>query len=158
MANGQWTREPQGQRKHKVPHLKDSTLWPNGSLPLSSPAHLLATIAIMNYYDMWVNIKDSRKDLEFAEAVRAYLDYLKGQGMIAGWTLKRRKFGFGPESLGEFNITVWAENLAQLDAAFSHVATRSGEVERLHIPVYAAVTDFKSAQWRDFPDPERVRP
>lgn len=125
--------------------------------PLRSPVLLLATITIMNYYDMWVNIKDSRKDLEFAEAVRAYLDYLKGQGMIAGWTLKRRKFGFGPESLGEFNITVWAENLAQLDAAFSHVATRSGEVERLHIPVYAAVTDFKSALWRDFPDPERVR-
>jgi hypothetical protein len=154
MANG---KGPERQTKDEDPILENLALWPFGSLALSSPVPLLATIAIMNYYDMWVNIKDSRKDLEFAEAVRAYLDYLKGQGMIAGWTLKRRKFGFGPESLGEFNITVWAENLAQLDAAFSHVATRSGEVERLHIPVYAAVTDFKSALWRDFPDPERVR-
>lgn len=153
-------KRAKGPNRRQRPAFRDFgplALWLFGSLALSSPVPLVATIAIMNYYDMWVNIKDSRKDLEFAEAVRAYLDYLKGQGMIAGWTLKRRKFGFGPESLGEFNITVWAENLAQLDAAFSHVATRSGEVERLHIPVYAAVTDFKSALWRDFPDPERVR-
>ena len=55
------------------------------------------------------------------------------------------------------NIKKVAERkLAQLDAAFGHVATRDGEVERLHAPVYAMVTDFKSALYRDFPDPERV--
>lgn len=111
----------------------------------------------MNYYDMWFNLKDSRKDLEFCGHVDAYLGHLKAQGLIEGWTLRRRKFGFGPEHLGEFNITVWAKDLDQLDRAFGHVATRAGEVERLHMPVYSAVTDFKSGLWRDFPDTERIR-
>ena len=110
----------------------------------------------MNYYNMWFNLKDSRKDLEFCRAVDAYLGYLKREGKIEGWRLCRRKFGFGPAELGEFHISVWTNDLAQLDAAFSTVATRSGEVERLHAPVYSAVTDFKSGLERDFPDPERT--
>jgi hypothetical protein len=52
-------------------------------------------------------------------------------------------------------VTVMAKDLAQLDAAFSHVAVRDGEVEQLHRPVYAMVTDFKSALYRDFPDSVR---
>lgn len=110
----------------------------------------------MNYYTMWVNLRDSRRDLEFAANVKAYLDYLQSQGRIEGWTLLRRKFGFGPDGLGEFQIIVRATDLAQLDLAFSHVATRTGEVERLHAPVYRMVTDFRSALYRDFPDPERA--
>jgi hypothetical protein len=110
----------------------------------------------MNYYTMWVNLKDGRRDVEFAKAVDAYLGYLKSAGKIESWSLVRRKFGFGPDGLGEFMITVRAKDLAQLDEAFSVVATRTGEVERLHAPVYALATDFKSALYRDFPDPERA--
>jgi hypothetical protein len=109
----------------------------------------------MNYYEIWVNLCDSRRDLEFAEAVRGYLGYLEARGAIAGYRLARRKFGFGPEGLGEFHITVLAEDLAQLDAAFGIAATRSGEVEELHRRVYSLVTDFRSALYRDFPDPQR---
>lgn len=112
----------------------------------------------MNYYHMWVNLRDSRKDLEFADAVAAYLNHYKSGGKIEGWSLTRRKFGFGPPGLGEFHIVVWARDLAQLDQAFGEAATRTGEVERLHIPVYSAVTDFVSGLERDFPDPQRVRP
>lgn len=112
----------------------------------------------MNYYTMWCNLRESHKDIEFARNVRNYLDFLKSRGDIAGWSLTRRKFGFGPEGLGEFQIVVMAHDLAQLDAAFSTVATRAGEVEALHRPVYSMVTDFKSALYRDFPDPERVKP
>ena len=107
---------------------------------------------------MWVNLKDSRKDLEFADAVRAYLDHLKSQGLIESWSLCRRKFGFGPAGLGEFHIRVSTTDLAQLDRAFGVVATRAGEVERLHHPVYSMVTDFVSGLERDFPDPERSGP
>lgn len=110
----------------------------------------------MNYYCMWCNLKDGRRDKEFAAAVKAYLDHLQGLGRIAGWSLTRRKFGFGPAGLGEFNIVVRAEDLAQLDRAFELVATRDGEIERLHAPVYSMVTDFVSALYRDFPDPQRV--
>lgn len=110
----------------------------------------------MNYYQMWVNLKDSRKDVEFCANVHAYLGHLQGLKKIEGYRITRRKFGFGPEGLGEFNITVWTRDLAQLDEAFGVVATRAGEVERLHHPVYSMVTDFKSGLWRDFPDPERA--
>lgn len=109
----------------------------------------------VNHYHMWCNLKDGRRDLEFAGAVRAYLDYLQGQGKIERWSLERRKFGFGPSGLGEFHIVVSTRDLAQLDAAFGVVATRTGEAERLHAPVYSMVTDFVSALYRDFPDPER---
>ena len=89
--------------------------------------------------------------------VRAYLGYLQGQGKLRGFTITRRKLGWGPEELGEFNITIMTDNLAQLEEAFQHVATRDGEVERLHRNVFAAVTDFKSALYRDFPDAVRVK-
>jgi len=110
----------------------------------------------MNHYHMWCNLRDSRKDIEFAADVRAYLDHLKGKGLIEKWSLERRKFGFGPPGLGEFHIVVSTRDLAQLDAAFGLVATRSGDVESLHHPVYAMATDFVSALYRDFPDPERT--
>lgn len=111
----------------------------------------------MNYYHMWFNLKDTRPpaDANFAASVKSYLDHLKELGRIEGWTLSRRKFGFSPPSLHEFHCVVWTKDLAQLDAAFSLVATRTGEVERLHMPVYEGVTDFASALYRDFPDPER---
>lgn len=109
----------------------------------------------MQHYEMWFNLKDSRRDLEFCRAVDAYLGHLKAQGRIEGWTLRRRKFGFGPPGLGEFNVTVHTRDMAQLDSAFDHVATREGVVEQLHIPVYSMVTDFVSALYRDFPDPVR---
>ena len=111
----------------------------------------------MDRYEIWVNLKASRRDLEFAGAVGAYLDHLKGQGKCESWTLTRRKFGFGPVGLGEFHISIHFKDLTQMDAAFSVVATREGEVERLHLPVYSMVTDFTSALYRDFPDPVRAQ-
>ncbi|MFN0131827.1 MAG: DUF6614 family protein [Phycisphaerales bacterium] len=110
----------------------------------------------MNYYEIWVNLIDSRKDLELVHAVDAYLGHLKAQGKLETWRLTRRKFGFGPPGLGEFHISISFRDVAQLDAAFGIVATRAGEVERLHHPVYSMVKDFTSALYRDFPDPERA--
>lgn len=111
----------------------------------------------MQYYEMWFNLKDSHRDVEFARNVDAYLGHLKSQGKIEGWRLTPCKFGFGPPSLGEFNVTVWTQLL--------HGAARyrvrpcrhpgAGEVEKLHMPVYSMVTDFVSAPYRDFPDPVR---
>lgn len=110
----------------------------------------------MDHYTIWVNLRDSRKDLEFAGAVDAWLGLLKSRGTVDSWTLRRRKFGFGPEGLGEFCITIACRDLAQLEAAFAVAATRAGEVEAVHARVYALVTDFRSALYRDFPDAVRV--
>ena len=80
----------------------------------------------MNYYEIWVNLRESQKDLEFSKAVHGYMEHLRGRGVIEHWRLTRRKFGFGPPGLGEFHISIGCKDLAQLDAAFGVVATRAG--------------------------------
>ncbi len=82
--------------------------------------------------------------------------FLKQQGRIDGFCISRRKLGFGPTDLGEFNICIRTDDLAQLETAFQHVATRRGEVETLHNAVYITVNDVKFALYRDFPDPVRL--
>ena len=91
----------------------------------------------MQYYQMWCNLVDGHRDLEFAKNADAWLSHLQSAGKIEGFRITRRKLGFGPEELGEFNITVWTRDLAQLDAAFSKVAARAGETEQLHRAVYS---------------------
>ncbi len=110
----------------------------------------------MDYYEIWCNLKDGRRDLEFCQAVERYLGYLQSQGLIERHRLTRRKLGFGPPGLGEFHVTIETRDLAQLEQAFQQVATRSGEVEELHRAVYSAVTDLTFALYRDFPDPWRA--
>jgi hypothetical protein len=111
----------------------------------------------MNYYHLWCNLKESHKDLEFCCAIEDYLGHLKAHGLIERFTLTRRKFGFGPPTLGEFHIIIELKDLSQLDAAFGVVAKRTGEMEARHRAVYSAVTDLTSALYRDFPDPQRGR-
>ena len=111
----------------------------------------------MNHYEIWVNLAPGANDLELVDAVVRYLDHLKGQGKLHGYTIRRRKFGFGPPDLGEFYISIAFENLSQLDEAFMVAATRDEVVEPLHQAVYSRVKDFKSALYRDFPDPVRKR-
>ncbi len=61
----------------------------------------------MQHYHMWFNLIESHRDLEFAANVRAYLDFLQDRHLIRGWTLTRRKFGFGPAELGEWPGDLW---------------------------------------------------
>jgi len=112
----------------------------------------------MDHYHVWVNLKDTKKDLEFAASVRQYLGHLQKGGLIEGFTLTRRKLGFGPRELGEFHITITVRDLAHLDRAFTAAAARSGLVEDFHQRVYDAVVDFASALERDFPDSVRAPP
>lgn len=109
----------------------------------------------MDHYQIWVNLKDTSKDLEFCQHVARYLGRLRSQGLIGAFAIWRRKLGFGPPSLGEFHITISVRDLAQLDRAFGHVATRAGLIEQFHQAVYSQVTDFVAALERDFPDPVR---
>jgi hypothetical protein len=110
----------------------------------------------MDCYEIWCNLKDTSRDVAFCEDVRRYLGHLQDKGLIRDFRIRRRKLGFGPPELGEFNITIEVEDLAQLEQAFQQVTARSGEIEALHHAVYAAVTEFKAALYRDFPDPGRA--
>ncbi len=111
----------------------------------------------MDHYEIWCNLKDSTKDLEFCDNIHTYLGRLRDQGKIAGFTIRRRKLGFGPSQLGEFNITIQVENLAQLEQAFQVAATRGPDIEPFHKAVYTMVKDLTFALMRDFPDPVRQR-
>jgi len=111
----------------------------------------------MDYYEIWCDLKDSSKDLEFCDNVAAYLGKLREEGKIAGYTLHRRKLGFGPPGLGEFNITIEVEDLAQLEEVFQVAASRGQGVEPFHRAVYSMVRDVTFALMRDFPDPVRQK-
>ncbi|MEK7794200.1 MAG: DUF6614 family protein [Candidatus Hydrogenedentota bacterium] len=112
----------------------------------------------MNYYEIYFDLQDSTRDLDFCERLSKYMGYLEGKGLIEGYTLKRRKLGFGPRELGEFNATIRVKDMAQLELAFSEAATRGPNVEPLHKAVYSQVTNLSFALTRDFPDPVRVSP
>jgi hypothetical protein len=109
----------------------------------------------MDYYHIWGDLKDSTKDLEFAESLKRYMGRLQEQRLIAGYHLTRRKLGFGPRELGEFHIVIETEDLAQLEQAFQTVKERSGTVEQAHRAVYSAVCHLTFALYRDFPDRDR---
>ena len=110
----------------------------------------------MDHYEIWCDIKDSHKDLQFASDVSAYLGRLKEQGLLERFGLSRRKLGFGPDSLGEFHVSIAVQDMMQLERLFEVIAARSGEIESLHAKVYSQVVNFKAALYRDFPDPQRT--
>lgn len=111
----------------------------------------------MDCYEIWVDLQPGTTDLEFTDAVHGFLGHLKAQGKLESYRIRRRKFGFGPEVLGEFNISIEFRSLAQLDEAFFEAATREPESEALHAEVFRRVRNFRSALYRDFPDAVRVR-
>ena len=110
----------------------------------------------MDRYHLWFDLRPGARDLDLADAVRAYLDHLRGEGLLASWSLCRRKLGFGPAELGEFHVEIRAEGLAQLEACFQEVARRDGETEGLHAAVWSRVAGLRTALYRDFPDPVRA--
>lgn len=106
----------------------------------------------MDYYHIWCDLREGARDTEFVAALTAYLGHLHQRETIAGYSLRRRKLGFGPPELGEFHVEIQVRDLAQLDAAFQQVVPRSGETERLHAEVYSRITAARFALERDFPD------
>lgn len=111
----------------------------------------------VDHYEIWADLAPGVKDLEFCAAVDAYLGFLKRDGLLEGYTIRRRKFGHSPPGLGDFWISIAVRDLAQLDQAFSRVARRDPEIEDLHAQVFSRVVGFKSALYRDFPDAVRER-
>ena len=110
----------------------------------------------MDCYEIWFDLKDSHRDLEFAGVLKQYMDYLRETGLISRYRLTRRKLGFGPAGMGEFHVTIETDDLAQLERAFQRAASRDSEVEPLHAAVYSAVRNTQFALYRDFPDDFRV--
>ena len=111
----------------------------------------------MDIYHVWGDLKAGIGDIAFSEGVAKYMGHLKGEGLIEGWRLTRRKLGLGPAGLSEFHIMIEVKDLAQLDQAFARVAGRREPVEGFHFGVNALVQNASFALYRDFPDPVRHR-
>jgi hypothetical protein len=109
----------------------------------------------MDYYHGWFDLKPGIKDTDFARGLAQYMAYLQERGLIEGWKLARRKLGLGPSEIGEFHLVIETKNLAQLDEAFNHGATRSEPVEGVHFAVNSKVQNLKFGLYRDFPDSVR---
>lgn len=111
----------------------------------------------MDVYHIWFDLRPGVGDLEFCEALDAYLGALRDEGRLQGWRTERRKLGFGIEGLGEFHVAIELRDLVQLESAFGAVARRAGPVEGLHAAVNQRVQNFRAALYRDFPDGARER-
>jgi hypothetical protein len=93
--------------------------------------------------------------LVLVERLHKYLGHLKDADEIASYRITRRKLGLAPRPLAEFHVMIEVRDLAQLDRAFKHVASRAGVVEEFHAAVNQWATDTLFALYRDFPDPVR---
>lgn len=111
----------------------------------------------MDIYHGWCDLKPGVSDTDFADAFARYMGFLKAEEKIVSARLTRRKLGLGPAHLGEFHFMIEVTDLAQLDDAFSLVATRAGEVEGVHHGVNSLVRNVQFALYRDFPDGVRKR-
>lgn len=109
----------------------------------------------MDVYEIEVDLRPGVRDLDFVDALEAYLGPLVADGRLESWRLLRRKLGLG--SGGEFKILVEARDLAQLDEAFRVVSSRTDPIESAHHGVNSLVVSFRASLYRDFPDQHRHR-
>ena len=109
----------------------------------------------MDIYHIWCNLKDGQNDLEFVKRLQEYFEHLQTHSSLQRFRITRKKLGLAPSDLLEFHIMLEFENLADIDRAFNHVATRSGDVESFHHAVNGKVSDVRFALYRDFPDAVR---
>ena len=111
----------------------------------------------MDYYQVWFDLKAGVKDTDFARGLATYMGHLKERGLIEGWKLSRRKLGLAPKQFGDFHLAIETRNLAQLDEAFNHIASRAEPVENVHFDVNSKVENALFGLYRDFPDPALKR-
>jgi hypothetical protein len=109
----------------------------------------------MDIYHIWCNLKPGTGDIAFCHKIDAYFGHLRDEGLVIGHRITRCKLGLAPKELPEFHIMLEVEDMAQLEAAFQRVASRTGVVEDLHHHVNSLVSDAMFAIYRDFPDKVR---
>jgi len=111
----------------------------------------------MDVYLITFDLKPGVQDVAFADALARFLDHMKINKRIEGWRLLRRKLGFGPPGVGEWQVLIETRDMAQLDEAFKAAATRAGDLEAMHFDVNQHATNLTFSLLRDFPDAVRVR-
>ena len=111
----------------------------------------------MEIYNIYFDLKEGVKDVDFSDAASAFLGKLQEEGKIAGYRMMRRKLGLGPAQIPEWHILLEFETMAQMDQVFAAVSSRAEPVESFHLAVNSKVRNLMFSLYRDFPDPGRVR-
>jgi len=109
----------------------------------------------MDLYHVYCDLKPGVSDMAFSAAVERYMGHLRDGGKIHGWRLTRAKLGFGLRGMGDWHLMIEVRDLAQLEAAFQHVASRTEPVEGHHHGLNSLVQNVTFALYRDFPDAVR---
>jgi len=109
----------------------------------------------MDIYHIWFNLKPGVRDTAFTDALAGYMDHLESQGLVETRRLMRRKLGLAPPGLGEFHLMIETRDMAQLEAAFAKVASRTEPAEGAHHGVNRLVAGVSFGLYRDFPDTGR---
>jgi hypothetical protein len=109
----------------------------------------------MDLYHAYCDLKPGVSDMAFSAAVERYMGHLRDGGHIHGWRLTRAKLGFGLRGMGDWHLMIEVRDLAQLEAAFQHVASRADPVEGHHHGLNSLVQNVTFALYRDFPDAVR---
>ena len=107
----------------------------------------------MTQYHCMIEIKDGVHALAFAQAVDAWMGYLKQHNLILDWRLLRRKFRLGSGPHTDFILEIGVEGLAALDAIFTAVAGIEEKGLQAYEKMHAMIFSVEVGLYRIFPDP-----
>lgn len=110
----------------------------------------------MNLYHCAIDLPNAAKALSFANAVDAWMSYLKSAGVIENWRLMRRKLNLAADRHRDFLLEIEVTDLAQLDRAFRLSGNRDEAIDRLYHDVHSHIAAADFGLFRPFPDPERA--
>ncbi len=97
----------------------------------------------MIHYQIWFDLKNKSSDHEFQKNVKSFLDLIKQRGLILDYLILRRKFGFGPEGIGEFNIHIVVDNIDTLDKISELMIKGDKEILNIHKKMAKFIKNIK---------------
>jgi hypothetical protein len=108
----------------------------------------------MDIYHIWCDKTEGISDVAWAGNMRSFLQHLVDEGKMESFRITRCKMGFRSiADMPEWHIMMEFRNMAQMDAAFTRVAPKEGELEQKHQSFNQFVAgNIQHALFRDWPD------
>ena len=108
----------------------------------------------MDIYHIWCDKTEGISDVAWAGNMRSFLQHLVDEGKMESFRITRCKMGFRSiADMPEWHIMMEFRNMAQMDAAFTRVAPKEGELEQKHQSFNQFVSgNIQHALFRDWPD------
>ncbi len=107
----------------------------------------------MNLYHCLIELRPEARALSFAAAVAAWMDHLRGKGLVTEWRLLRRKLGLASGAHTDFLLEIELPGLAGLDNAFAGLAASDDEALRRYDQMHGMIAHSDVGLYRPWPDP-----